>query len=79
MNAETVDDSQIEKYSRLWTTGQRVSFCETIVDTFGLQFCSGAKLEVFPTDAEDSDSEITIRQSDGSYYSFDFHRGWYLN
>ena len=79
MGSETSDDAQVKRYAREWTTGHHVSFCDTNPDTFDLQFSSGAKLEVFPTDEGDPESEITIHQSDGSYCSFDFRRGWYLS
>ena len=79
LNSDTVTDENFDTIGKQWIVGNPV-FIEVIdSDKLELSFSKEAILQIFPTDEEDDDSEVSLKLPNGQRWDFDFDLGWHLS
>ena len=79
LNSDTVTDENFEIIGKQWIIGNPV-FIEMIESNkLELSFSTETILQIFPSDEEDDDAEVSLKLPDGQWWEFDFDLGWHLS
>jgi len=79
INSGTVDDENFERFGKIWFKDSPIKIEMTESDRLDLKFSTDAELQIFPSDEEDDDPEVSLKLPDEQWWDFDFDRGWHKN
>ena len=77
LNSDTVTDENFDTIGKQWIVGNPVFIEMTESDKLELSFSTEAILQIFPSDEEDDDAEVSLKLPDGQWWEFDFDLGWH--
>lgn len=77
IDSDTVNDENFASVGKKWIVGNPVFIKETETNTLELVFSTKAILEVFPTDKEEDEAEVSFKLPCGQWWQFNFGLGWH--